>query len=128
MARGEHHGEDNGGWRMPDDSWLEMEVEEETEEMFYVNVLVREEEEKEDGGRETAGDNVRGKGAGPVKKGVETEGKCTLQKKRRAKHTSVNSEEVDWEKVRRDMWLRVLLLSSTDEEDVQESKRERLEG
>ncbi len=125
MARGEHHGEYNRGWRMQDDSWLEMEVEEETE-MFYVNVLVREEEE--DGGRETARDNVRGKGAGPVKKGVETEGKCTLQKKRRAKHMRVNSEEVDWEKVRRDVWLRDLLSCSTDEEDVQEPNRERLEG
>jgi hypothetical protein len=40
VARGEHRGEDNGGGRTPDDSWLEMETEEETEEMFYANVLV----------------------------------------------------------------------------------------
>jgi hypothetical protein len=62
-----------------------METEEETEEMFYANVLVKEEKEKGEGGREAAGDTVQGKGAGSVKKGVETEGECTLQKKRRAK-------------------------------------------
>jgi hypothetical protein len=32
VARGNYHGEDNGGWRMPDDSWLGMEAEEEPEQ------------------------------------------------------------------------------------------------
>jgi hypothetical protein len=40
----------------------------------------------------------------------------------------VNSEEVDWEEVRKDVWLRDLLSSSTNEEDVQEPKCARLEG
>jgi hypothetical protein len=35
----------------------------------------------------------------------------------------MSSGEVDWEKVRRDVWLKDLLSSSTDEEDVQEPKR-----
>jgi hypothetical protein len=123
MARGEYHGEDNRGWMMPDDSWLEMEAEEKEgiEEMFYVNVLVREEEEE--GGREAAGGNMREKSPSPPEKGVETEEEKTLQKKRSAKRKRVNSGEVDWEKLRRDVWLRDLLLSSIDEEDVQEPKR-----
>jgi hypothetical protein len=56
-----------------------MQVEEEPEPMFYVNILLKEEEEKEDGGSQAAGDNVQGKGMGPVKKWVETKGKCTLK-------------------------------------------------
>jgi hypothetical protein len=41
-----------------------------------------------------------------------------LQKKRRVKCKKVNNGEVDWEKARRDVWLRDLLSRSTDEEDV----------
>jgi hypothetical protein len=59
VARGEYCGEDNGGWRTPDDSSIEMEGEEEegTEEMFYVNVLTREKEKE--GEREVAKESVR---------------------------------------------------------------------
>ncbi len=57
--------------------------------------------------RGSRGYNVQEKGAGPMRKGVQTEGECILQKKRRVKCKRVNSGEVGWEWARRDVWLRV---------------------
>jgi hypothetical protein len=54
-----------------------------------------------------------------------TQGAEIPRLKRRAKRRRPDTRETDWESVRRDIWLRELLSSSTEEEDVQEAKRVR---
>ncbi len=57
VAGGKYCGESGReGWRTPDDSWLEMEAmeEEDAGKMFYVNALVREEEDEEQDGEGSA--------------------------------------------------------------------------
>jgi hypothetical protein len=51
VARAEYGKENGERWRTLDDSWLEMEAMEEegAKEMFYVNALAREEEDKKQG-------------------------------------------------------------------------------
>ncbi len=114
LARVNHDQEDGNGWRTPNDSWLDME-EEENAQVFHINVILEEDNNKEGMEEETIEEEevqLREKKRGSYNGGYEA-------RRRRPKRSRVCEEGVDWERLKLDAEIRGFLSSDTSEDDLE---------
>ncbi len=116
QAKGEHSYENNDGWRTPDNSWLELEAEDEIRHAYHVNIIMEEDdsiEERTELSTEKAGNDEENQFAEEKGNRMGKEAVQLLAKKRRLKREGVKVKmrrvkqkktrvegKVDWEKLK----------------------------
>jgi hypothetical protein len=124
LAKSENWQGSEDSWRMPNDSWLKMEGEDEVTQVYHVHIIWEEDDNEEEMGevpteeeRGLEEDNKEeepevmpseGEGQGSEEKMRCTERKRGLErswhqnKKRRPKRKKICKEDIDWEKIKLD--------------------------
>jgi hypothetical protein len=121
---------EEGGWWTPDPSFLEPEEEDE-EEVSYMNKILSEGQRDSEASGPPALSPQGGEGEGTPQDTENREerevNKEEAGKTRKPRKKTTRSTDGEWEIMRKDAWLRVLLTSSSEVEGEAEEKRARME-